>query len=146
MFTLSNSTEHNHRALRDKPDSKLSLALLPKSYVVSESDISSWEPATQIFEESDQFIVDVELPGIDPDKVNATVKDDSIDIQSSVSQSSDLLQPFDRDSGPFAVNISLPAQVVKNNVTQKHENGILTLSLPKKTQSVPVPIKINFEN
>jgi len=146
MFTFSDNKGHNHQVFRDKPESKLSLALLPKSFVASESDILSWEPATKIFEESDQFIVDVELPGIAPDMVDATVKDDCIAVQGAVSQSSDSMYKFDSEDGPFSVNIALPAQVVKNNVTQKHENGILTLYLPKKNQSVPVPIKINFEN
>ncbi len=146
MFTFSDNTKNSRRIPRDKPDSKLSLALLPKAFVVRETDDLSWGPATKIFEESDRFIVDVELPGINPDVVDATVNDTAVLVQSALSQSSDCQHCFDSECGPFSVNISLPAQVVKSNVTQKHENGILTLYLPKMTKSVPIPIKINFQN
>jgi HSP20 family protein len=129
----------------------LPLAQIPKSAHCKTHDqrTHSWEPAVEIFENASQFIVEVELPGIDPEFVDIDISDLSIMIQSIPCGG------LDRESRNISIDpgfitftryIALPAPVEKDALKSSHANGVLTLHLPKSTPSIPKSIKILFEN
>ncbi len=156
MQTMEPSTKHTQKnfhvpqsAFMDS-DMVLPLARIPKSsfFETHSPKTQLWEPAVDIFEDARQFIIEVELPGIDPHTVRIDISTNSLLIQGNPApypsmKSGTSHVPHD---GPFTKHISLPAFIQKNKVHHHHENGVLILHAEKKHPSVPQSIKIHFEN
>lgn len=129
----------------------LPLAQIPKSAHFQSKDLrtQSWKPAVEIFESASQFVVEVELPGIDPESVDIDVSNHSVIVQ-NLPYSRLQREPCNLSIDPgfisFTRHIALPAPVEKNALKTSHANGVLTLNLPKTTPSIPKSIKIHFED
>jgi HSP20 family protein len=87
-----------------------------------------------LYETPDSFIVQVALPGINPDQVHITVKGEMLNLKGEVTapQYEKAQQiwsgiPF----GSFDQSFSLPTAVEAVNAQAHFENGLLTLNLPK---------------
>lgn len=152
MFPAMKSGSPSHsNAMTDKSSFMLPLARIPKSsHPDGESARKSfWKPETAIYEDTRQFIVVVELPGIDPQSVELDIDDNKIQIKGlsvPFADKNTTAFPTGWDPGPFTRLISLPACVEKERVQFHHENGALTMFLPKKAPSDPKTIIIHFEN
>lgn len=102
------------------------------------------------FEEKNSFyILRVDLPGLDKDKINITVRGTLLTVQgvrASESESQDDEQGFyakESSYGSFSRTLTLPGPVAEGRIDAKYENGVLTITLPKveggkTTKRVPV--------
>lgn len=131
--------------------SRVSVARIPRS---TGSDGHSprqaaWGPAAEIFENATQFIVDIELPGINPNFVEVNIQDMMVIVQGPSLPHLEMTSDREwscRGYGPFTRLIALPVPVRQDEVKICHDNGIMTLFLSKMNPSTPKPIKIVFEN
>lgn len=151
MFTQATDSNFYGAAQSADFDIVLPLARLPKSALPHRKDnlIPVWRPAVEIYESAQQFVVKVELPGIDPDEVDVEVSESSLLIHSSKdyfkrkkNRSSSSLPEFQ----DFTRFIALPAAIHTESAEIIHQNGELTVNLPKHSPSQPKSIKIHFEN
>lgn len=143
--------EHLNDSFMKETESALPLARIPKSASFESGNLrkQSWEPAVEIFENANQLIVEVELPGIEPKWVAVDVSDNALVIQSCLPGNMNRnhkKRAIDLGSKTFARSIALPVPVDKSDVKSTHINGILTLQLPKAIPSIPKSIKVHFEN
>lgn len=77
------------------------------------------EPMTDIFEEEDATKIYVELPGEEKDDVQLKFNDDGIEVKAR----------------HFYKMIELPSRHIDNGtVTKEYKNGVLQITIPKKTQ------------
>ena len=104
---------------------------------------------TDIRDTGDSYVIDAELPGYTRDEINVEVNDDILTISAekhSESNDEDKNNGYIRRERYFgsvsrSFNIS---EVDAAAITAKHENGVLSLTLPKKKEELPKSHKIQI--
>ncbi|MFW6358246.1 MAG: Hsp20/alpha crystallin family protein [Chroococcales cyanobacterium] len=109
---------------------------------------SSWQPAVELHEAGDAFIVKAQLPGLDPKDLDIQVTRDTVVIKgesrSSKEEEDGGMHYSEFRYGSFARTLKLPIAVENNNVQADFTNGILTLTLPKVQEAINRAVKINL--
>ena len=105
-------------------------------------------PHTDIAEENGNYVVTMDLPGADKSKINVNVRDRVLTISGESSSETekkdgDRFIRHERRSGQFQRIVPLPGPVDADKVQAKHENGILTVTIPKaKDNSIDKSIPV----
>merc|ERR1712070_1016326 len=104
--------------------------------------------ACDVLENENDFSVRASLPGIKESDISITHKDGllmiSADSGSEVDEERDGFHHREIRSGHFSRSIRLPktADFESNSVTASLENGILQITVPKKSEALPKQITI----
>ena len=90
--------------------------------------------ASNLHETPEGFVLQVSMPGVNPDDVEITVQQDTLSLKWSTSvnapeKATTHWRGF--AAGEYQQSFSLPAAVNAEKAEARYENGILTLSLPK---------------
>lgn len=105
----------------------------------------TWLPAVEVSEGREQFLITVDLPGVDPDNVKVAIEDDVLTIAGerkfAATEGSEV-RLSERAYGQFQRAVRLPSPVQINNVTASSKHGILTITLPKTEEAKPREIKV----
>jgi HSP20 family protein len=90
-----------------------------------------------ITEDKDNTFVRAELPGVNRDAISVEVIDGSVSIKASRKAKS--------GEGEVAVSrlVSIPDAVQADKVSAAYENGILTVTLPRKEEAKPRKINVS---
>lgn len=104
-------------------------------------------PAVNIWTGQDEALVTAEIPGVDPDKVEVTVKNDTVTIRGE-RESEELRQGEsclrqERGAGTFVRSFALPFRVDSDRIAARYEKGILQLTLPRREEDKPKKITVN---
>jgi HSP20 family protein len=99
-----------------------------------------------LFETDDSYIVQVPLPGVQPDQLNITARENIVTLQGTTevaapSGARGLYQGISR--GQFREQVKLPGDVNAEQATASYENGILTLKLPKAASARERTIRVS---
>jgi HSP20 family protein len=113
---------------------------------VTENASGSWVPALDIFEEKDNYLVKVELPGVNKDDVSLSLEKGTLTIggerKAENTNESTELYYRERPHGRFQRSINLPESVSADKVTAQFKDGVLTVTLPKNEAAKPRQINI----
>jgi HSP20 family protein len=92
-----------------------------------------------LYEDKDNTYVRAELPGVTRDAISVEIVNGSLSIQASRKEKSG-----DSESATsFNRLVSIPDEVQTDKVTANYENGILTVTLPRKEESKPKKISVS---
>ena len=88
-----------------------------------------------------QVVIQASLPGVKPEDVNVTIEDNRLTIEGqtdSVEETEkDRYVIRERHSGSFYRSLALPRGLDDENVEAGFENGVLTLTVPRKAEVKP---------
>src|SRR5260370_28488811 len=105
---------------------------------------SGWSPALDLYQNSDNVIARVELPGMRKEDIEISLQDGMLTISGErKSAEGEKAERTERYVGKFRRSISLPTQVDANKVTATYRDGILTVTLPKAEEAKPKQIQVN---
>ena len=107
---------------------------------------SGWSPALDLYQNNDNVIVRVELPGMRKEDIEISLQDGMLTIsgeRKSETSEGDKAERTERYVGKFRRSISLPTQVDSNKVAATYRDGILTITLPKAEEAKPKQIQVN---
>jgi HSP20 family protein len=107
---------------------------------------SGWSPALDLYQNNDNVIARVELPGMRKEDIEISLQDGMLTIngeRKSQTPEGDKAERTERYVGKFRRSISLPTQVDANKVTANYRDGILTVTLPKAEEAKPKQIKVD---
>lgn len=106
----------------------------------------SWMPSMDVFETEDEIIAEVELPGIDPDKVEVSVEDSTLTITGSREFSNEVKEEsfhrVERRYGSFTRAITLPQTADTEKVQARFDKGVLKVEVPKVEKAKPKKIEV----
>lgn len=106
-------------------------------------------PKVDISETDDEVKVVANVPGVDPDKIEIEVNQDTLTISGSVEkeheEKDEKFYRFERGYGEFRRQFSLPSQIDPDKVTAKVKNGVLTIILPKIEEEKKKKVKVEKE-
>lgn len=118
--------------------------------VLSDRGSSNWKPPLDIRENAECFVVELELPGIDPETLAFETGENFLMVEgekmSSSSKSFEASNRLERGYGHFERFITFPVKINQTKVDTVYENGVLNITLPKKEASPLQAIEINFIN
>ncbi len=95
-------------------------------------------PLYDIVDKGDRYDLEVELPGIEKDKIHVNATDDYVEISAEQSEEERVEERKknyvynERAYRSFYHTIPIPEQILSSEVTAKMNNGILLVDLPKK--------------
>jgi len=121
---------------------------------MSESDSSSataaWVPPVDIHEYNDRFELYVDLPGVDPSKVDLTLEGGILTLSGqradeiSESRSNEIqYRRTERSHGHFYRRFVLPDTADSQGVNATGKNGVLTVTIAKHAKAMPRRIQIS---
>lgn len=93
----------------------------------------------------DRFVVELDLPGVDPSSIDLTVEKNVLSISATRQRSfkeGDEVLVAERPHGEFRRQLFLGEQLDTENIAADYENGILTLTLSVAEQAKPRKVEI----
>ena len=102
-------------------------------------------PPINVFQQGDDFVAIIELPGVSKDNINIQANDSDIRISGTKELSFDKrasVHRRERTSGIFDRSISLPVQVDTDGLKAEYKDGLLAIFIPRAQSDKPRTIKI----
>lgn len=93
-----------------------------------------------LFEDKDNTYVRAELPGVSRDDINVEMVEDYLTISGSHKTPAADGQP--EQSFSFSRSVTIPEEVQADKVSAAYENGVLTVTLPKREEAKPKKISV----
>jgi HSP20 family protein len=109
---------------------------------------SGWTPALDLYQNNDNVVAVVEIPGMRKEDIEISLHDGMLTIsgeRTSESPNGENAERSERFSGKFRRSITLPTRVDAGKVNASYKDGILTVTLPKAEEAKPKQIKVNVD-
>ncbi len=106
----------------------------------------AWAPRIDAFDREKELVIRVELPGVKPEDVDVTVEDRTLTIAGK--------REFDETAeqggyhrreifaGEFKRTLVLPEGLNAEEIGAKAENGMLTVTIPRRPEVLPRKVKV----
>ena len=103
-------------------------------------------PAVDVWGSDETVLLTAEIPGIDPAKIEITVKNDTVTIRGNreaeaLAKGETYLRQ-ERGRGSFVRSFALPFAVDSDSVTARYEKGVLEIRLERHEQDKPRKISV----
>ena len=109
---------------------------------------NGWNPALDLYQNADNVIAVVELPGMRKEDIEISLHDGTLTIagerQSAASDGAEA-ERTERFSGKFRRSVTLPTSIDAGKVSATYKDGILTVTLPKAEEARPKKIEVSVE-
>ncbi len=106
-------------------------------------------PAADIYQDKDNVIVEMDVPGIDPDKVDISVENDVLTISGEREEKKEVKREdyYRKEirSGSFSRSIILPMKVKGEKAQAEFKKGTLKIILPKADEAKAKKIAIKVQ-
>jgi HSP20 family protein len=110
---------------------------------------SGWSPVLDLYDNKENFVVKVELPGMKKEEIDISIHDGVLTVsgERKVEHEKGEGQSFrtERYFGKFQRSITLPTAIDPNNVKASYKDGVLTVTLPKHEEAKPRQIQVNAD-
>src|SRR3982751_4711626 len=133
--------------LRDELDSLFELPFW-SNFGRQSQLFSGWSPALDLYQNSDNVIAVVELPGMRKEDIDISLHDGMLTIAGERRSSwgdGENAERTERFSGKFRRSITLPTRVDAGKVSATYKDGILTITLPKAEEAKPKKVEVTIE-
>lgn len=103
-----------------------------------------FEPPVDIFETDEALVVRADLPGVKPEDVQTTLKDNLLVISATVQPVDSKWRPVysEYQVGHFIRQFRLGQQIDQGKISAQMKDGVLTLTLPKADHARPRRIQV----
>src|SRR5947207_14845596 len=105
---------------------------------------SGWSPALDLYQNNDNLVAVIELPGMRKEEIDGSLQDGTLTISGErkrESNNGEKAERTERYVGTFRRSITLPTRVDASKVTATYRNGILTVTMPKAEEAKPKQIQ-----
>jgi HSP20 family protein len=112
-----------------------------------ESNLTAWAPSVDIYETEHELVVKADLPEVDTKDLDIRVENNILTIrgerkfEKKVNEENYLR--VERSYGSFARSFTLANTVNSEAIKADYQDGVLTLSIPKREEAKPKQIKVN---
>lgn len=109
-------------------------------------DVSRPVAPLDAYRHGDQFVVEIDVPGVDADAIDLTVEKNVLTVTAKREKSfadGDEVLVAERPRGEFRRQLFLGEQLDTENITADYDNGVLTLTLSVAEQAKPRKVEIS---
>ena len=122
-------------------------SLLRDEHDASSVVTSQWMPAVDIREEHDRFVLDADIPGVDPQDIEVQMDRGMLTIKgerrSEAVGATERYARVERVHGSFHRRFALPDSADPERITAAGSHGVLRIVIPKKAESTPRRIQVD---
>ena len=107
---------------------------------------SGWSPALDLYQNNDNVVAVVELPGMRKEEIDISLQDGTLTVsgeRKTEARTADKAERSERYVGTFRRSITLPTRVDSDKVSATYKDGILTITLPKSEEAKPKQIEVS---
>jgi HSP20 family protein len=105
---------------------------------------SSTRFPVELYEDNDNTYVRAELPGINRSDINVEMVEDYLTI-SGTRKSAEKENSQGEQSFSFSRSVTIPEHVQADKVSASYENGVLTVTLPKREEAKPKKVQVAIQ-
>ena len=100
----------------------------------------SFSPRLDLREEDDRYVVSVDVPGAEKSNISVNIEDRQLTVSGQTDETVEervggQVLRKERRSGQFQRSITLPGPVHDEDMTAEYDNGVLTVTIPKGTET-----------
>ena len=107
---------------------------------------AQWMPLVDIREEAGRFVIQADLPGIDPEEIEVHMDKGILSIKGERKDGSEVetgrYSRIERRHGSFHRRFALPDSADADGISASGRNGVLEISIPKKPDTTPRRIQV----
>ncbi|MFL5320648.1 MAG: Hsp20/alpha crystallin family protein, partial [Myxococcaceae bacterium] len=102
-------------------------------------------PQVNLFDDGTNFVVRAEMPGVNKDSLDVTVKGDQLALSGErvVKVANASYHRREREGGKFSRTITLPEIIDGERIAATYKNGLLEVVLPRIPKAQPRKIQVN---
>ncbi len=111
-----------------------------------EIERADWIPAADVYEDAREYLLALDLPGIDREGLDVNLDDGRLVIRGDRAPAEGLhVRRTERPHGRFVRSFSLPDAVDRQRITADYKDGVLLLHLPKREEPQERRLKIEIK-
>jgi HSP20 family protein len=107
---------------------------------------SQWAPRVDIREEDRRFVIDADIPGVDPKDIEIHMDKGILSIRgerkSEHTEAQGNFTRIERSHGVFHRRFALPDSADPEGISATGKHGVLQISIPKRPETTPRKIEI----
>ena len=113
-------------------------------------NLRQWLPATDVSETPEAVTLRLEVPGLTRDQIKIAVENTVLTVRGEkrqeTSSENEKFRRTERSFGSFERSFSLPAYVDTDHVEASLQDGVLSITLPRREETKAREIKIEGDN
>ena len=106
-----------------------------------------WSPLTDIVEDKDNYLLKLDLPGVDKKDVKLNFTNGELQISGERKEEKEnkdaTFHRIERAYGKYYRSFKLPEKIKEEKISAKFDNGSLTVTIPKADEIKPKEIEIS---
>jgi len=106
----------------------------------------TWTPSVDIYETENELVLSAEIPGLAEKDVEIKIEDNTLTLQGERKFEKETKEEnyhrIERAYGSFYRSFTLPNYIDQDKIKAEHENGILKIIMPRKSELKPRKVKI----
>jgi len=106
-------------------------------------------PAVDVYQDKDNVIVEMDVPGIEPEKVDISVENDVLTVSGKREEKKEVKREdyYRKEirSGSFSRSVILPMKVKGEGAQAEFQKGTLKITLPKAEEAKPKKIAVKVK-
>jgi HSP20 family protein len=109
-----------------------------------EFERADWTPPSDIYETESGYLIAIDLPGIDRNALEIDIDEGRLVVKGTRPVSESRQHRSERPRGKFLRTYSVPASVDQAKIAAEYKDGVLQISLPKRSEQKPKRIDIKI--
>ncbi len=108
-------------------------------------ETADWFPAADVYENNGEYVVAVDLPGIDRSTLDISIDDNRLTVKGKRVGKDSTQHRGECPKGNFLRTFSVPASVDQSDIKADYKDGVLQVRLPKEPErkSQRIEIKVS---
>jgi HSP20 family protein len=106
-----------------------------------------WNPAVDLYEKDDHYMIKAELPGVDKNNVKIDLKDRLLTLSGERTYDNEVNEENyyrrERSYGKFQRAFTLPADVDSDKIKAEFKDGVLQIEIPKPEEKKAKQVTIH---
>ncbi len=112
-----------------------------------DANLGQWNPAVDLYEKDDHFVIKAELPGVDKNDIKVDLKDRVLTLSGERTYDNEVKEENyyrkERSYGKFQRAFTLPADVDSDKITAEFKDGVLRVEVPKPEEKKAKQVTIH---
>ena len=108
---------------------------------------SEWQPRVDIREERERFVIQADVPGVEPKDIEIHMEKGVLTIKgerkAEAKEETTQFTRIERAHGTFHRRFALPDSANADGITASGKNGVLEIVIPKRPETTPRRISVN---
>ena len=107
-------------------------------------DTADWYPAADVIEAANEYVIQLDLPGIDRSALDINIDDDRLVIKGTRTIEDKPQQRVERPRGRFLRTFAVPSSVDQSRIGAEYKHGVLSVVLPKQEEQKAKRVEIKI--